>query len=224
MKFSENTLAILNNFSDIKRIETDDRSSIVLKPGNTLSIITHGSTVMAYANIDEEIPQEFGIYELPVFMSNIQQFGRTDAEIEFKGNHITISSADASLDFYGAAPQLIKHPSGSIKQAEYQVSFRLENSKLERALKIAALNKFDTLSFKGDGTDLSIVILDRGQITQNYANLKIGETDKVFEASFNVKFLKFLPLDYTVEISDMGFGRFTSADERISYYVLLQKG
>ena len=60
MKFSKETIGILKNFSAIN-------SNLALLGGNKLSTISNEETVVAYAEISEEIPKSFGIYDLSEF-------------------------------------------------------------------------------------------------------------------------------------------------------------
>ena len=56
MKLSEKTLNLLKNFSTINQ-------SILFKQGSSLRTISVMKNILAEAVIDEEIPQDFGIYD-----------------------------------------------------------------------------------------------------------------------------------------------------------------
>lgn len=61
MKFSNETLAILKNFSSIN-------TNIIFKPGDTLATISNAKNIFAKATIKETIPNEFAIYDLTPFL------------------------------------------------------------------------------------------------------------------------------------------------------------
>ena len=55
MKLSEKTVNLLKNFASINQ-------SILFKQGKSLRTISVMKNILAEANIDEDIPQEFGVY------------------------------------------------------------------------------------------------------------------------------------------------------------------
>ena len=57
MKLSDKTLTLLKNFSSINQ-------SILFKHGSSLRTISVMKNILAEAQIDEEIPKDFGIYDL----------------------------------------------------------------------------------------------------------------------------------------------------------------
>ena len=64
MKFSENTLSVLKNFSSIN-------GGVVLKAGQTQKTISPEKSILVEAKIDDIIPTEFGIYDLNNFLGNV---------------------------------------------------------------------------------------------------------------------------------------------------------
>ena len=62
MKLSNDTLNVLKNFASINQ-------SIMFKKGKTLKTVSGGKNVLAEATITEEIPADFGVYNLNEFLS-----------------------------------------------------------------------------------------------------------------------------------------------------------
>ena len=62
MKLSEKTLSLLKNFGSINQ-------SILFKEGNKLRTISVMKNILAEAEIAEDIPQDFGIYDLNQFLN-----------------------------------------------------------------------------------------------------------------------------------------------------------
>ena len=56
MKLSDNTLTILKNFAGIN-------NSILVKEGNKLRTISVAKNILAEADITEEFPRDFAIYD-----------------------------------------------------------------------------------------------------------------------------------------------------------------
>ena len=61
MKLSDNTLSLLKNFSTINQ-------SILFKQGSKLRTISVMKNILAEATVDEELPKDFGIYDLNQFL------------------------------------------------------------------------------------------------------------------------------------------------------------
>ena len=62
MKLSDNALAILKNFAGIN-------NSILVKQGNKLRTISVAKNILAEAEIKEEFPRDFAIYDLNQFLN-----------------------------------------------------------------------------------------------------------------------------------------------------------
>ena len=62
MQLSSDTLNVLKNFATIN-------PNVVIKPGQQLKTISEAKTILANAQIVEDFPVEFGIYDLNEFLS-----------------------------------------------------------------------------------------------------------------------------------------------------------
>lgn len=223
MKFSENTLAILKNFALINMDQTN-LGGIVLKPGNELSTLAPSKYIIAEATIDEEIPCEFGIYELQKFMANVQSLGGSEAEFTFQDNKVIITDPSGfSLDYHGANPELIVSLQKKIPNFEPDFVVDLEWSTMQKALKIANLNKFDLFAFVGKEDGIYIELFGEG--VNNKASFKIAENEDglAINAIIRVEHFKLLPLDYRVEVILSGIAKFISKDGKLVYHVSLYK-
>ena len=67
MNLSDNTLGILKNFAGIN-------NSILVKEGNQLRTISVMKNILAEAQIPEDFPRQFGIYDLNQFLNHILQY------------------------------------------------------------------------------------------------------------------------------------------------------
>lgn len=215
MKLSENTLAVLKNFSEINE-------SIVLKQGKEIQTISLSNHIMGNAKIPEEIPIEFGIYSLATFLSNVNLMG-DDCNIDFDGDKLILSNSEGySIEFCGAEPSLIHHPTKKISFNSSDVDFVLPNDKFQKMIRVAALNKLDNLAVSGSSEGLFIKVFDKSGATHNTGKLKIGDWDgQEFESVFSVSHLKILPLDYKVSVNFGGIAQLVSTDGVITYYVSL---
>ena len=64
MKLSDKTLTILKNFAGIN-------NSILVKEGTNLRTISVAKNILAEADITEDFPREFGIYDLNQFLNGL---------------------------------------------------------------------------------------------------------------------------------------------------------
>ena len=82
MKLSDNSLTILKNFAGIN-------NSILVKQGNKLRTISVAKNILAEADITEEFPRNFAIYDLNQFLNGLSL--HQDPELDFTNYyHIVI--------------------------------------------------------------------------------------------------------------------------------------
>ena len=75
MNLTPKTLTVLKNFADIN-------NSILVKEGTQLRTISVAKNILAEANVEEDFPREFGIYDLNQFL-NALKFLHQDADLDF---------------------------------------------------------------------------------------------------------------------------------------------
>ena len=73
MKLSDNTLTILKNFAGIN-------NSILVKEGNRLRTISVAKNILAEADITEEFPRDFAIYDLNQFLNGLSLHSDPDLD------------------------------------------------------------------------------------------------------------------------------------------------
>ena len=74
MKLSEKTVNLLKNFASINQ-------SILFKKGNTLRTMSVMKNILAEAEVEEDFPKDFAIYDLVQFLNGISL--HDNALIEF---------------------------------------------------------------------------------------------------------------------------------------------
>ena len=75
MKLSDSTLTLLKNFSNINQ-------SILFKQGKSLRTISVMKNILAEATINEELPKDFGIYDLNQFLNGLSLHNNPDLDFE----------------------------------------------------------------------------------------------------------------------------------------------
>ena len=68
MKLSTETISVLKNFSTIN-------ANLMVKSGSSLSTMSAMKNIVAKADVTEEFPSDFAIYDLNEFLSALSLFG-----------------------------------------------------------------------------------------------------------------------------------------------------
>ena len=215
MKLSDRTVNLLRNFSSINQ-------SILFKQGNQLRTISVMKNILAEANIDEEIPQEFGVYDLGQFLNSLSLF--QEPELNFTGeSFVTVKEGKQRSKYFFADPSVIvSPPEKSITLPTVDVEFTLKSAQLDRLLKAAAVYHLTDLSVVGDGKEIKMVVSDRKNDTSNDFSIIVGETDKTFGLHFKVENIKIVPGTYEVKISKKLLSQFKSSEYDLTYYIALE--
>jgi len=102
MRLSDKTLMLLKNFSTINQ-------SILFKKGNSLRTISVMKNILAEATIEEDIPKDFGVYDLNQFLNALSLHQKP--ELDFKNEGYTVISEDrARSKYFFADPNVIVSP------------------------------------------------------------------------------------------------------------------
>ena len=215
MKLSEKTLNLLKNFSTINQ-------SILFKKGSSLRTISVMKNILAEANIDEEIPQEFGVYDLSQFLNSLGLF--QEPELNFTGeSFVTVKEGKQRSKYFFADPSVIvSPPEKSITLPSVDVEFTLRSAQLDRLLKAAGVYHLTDLSVVGNGKEIKMVVSDRKNDTSNDFSIVVGETTKTFGLHFKVENIKIVPGTYEVKISKKLLSEFKSSEYYLTYYIALE--
>ena len=216
MKLSDKTLSLLKNFSNINQ-------SILFKEGSSLRTISVMKNILAEAKITEEIPKDFGIYDLSQFL-NVNTTLFQSPELDFANDgYVVIREGGSRQRFFFADPNvIITPPEKAITLPSEDVSFELSTEQLDRLLKAAAISQLPDLSVVGGEGVVKILVRDKKNDTSNDYSVVVGETDKDFSFNFKVENIKILPGTYDVVVSQKLLSRFTSKNHDLTYYIALE--
>ena len=215
MKLSESTLSLLKNFSTINQ-------SILFKQGNKLRTISVMKNILAEATITEELPKDFGIYDLNQFLNGLGLHHQPDLDFANDG-HVVIREGRMRTKYFFADPNvIITPPDKAIDLPTEDVSFELRTEQLDKLLKAAAIYQLPDLAVIGEGGVVKIVVRDKKNDTSNDFAVVVGETDKEFSFNFKVENIKILPGTYNVIVSQKLLSRFVSKNQDLTYYIALE--
>ena len=215
MKLSDNALAILKNFAGIN-------NSILVKQGNKLRTISVAKNILAEAEIKEEFPRDFAIYDLNQFLNGLSL--HQDPDLDFKeDSYLSIKEGKRRVKYFFADPAvIIAPPEKDITLPTQDVCFQLEHSVLSQVLKAAAVLQLPDLSVVGGAGVVKLVVRDKKNDTSHAEEFVVGETDKEFTFNFKIENIKIIPGAYDVVVSSKLLSKFTNAKYNLTYYIALE--
>tara|TARA_B100000287_G_scaffold239950_1_gene225600 strand:+ start:126 stop:809 length:684 start_codon:yes stop_codon:yes gene_type:complete len=215
MKLSDKTLSLLKNFSSINQ-------SILFKEGNKLRTISVMKNILAEATIPEDIPKDFGIYDLNQFLNGLGL--HNSPELDFKNEgYVFIREGKMRSKYFFADPNVIvTPPEKAINLPSEDACFELNTDQMEKLLKAAAVYQLPDLSAIGEAGVVKLVVRDKKNDTSNSFSVNVGETNSEFAFNFKVENIKILPGTYEVVVSQKLLSRFTSKNQDLTYYIALE--
>jgi len=219
MKLSENTLSVLKNFSAIN-------SGLVLQKGKTQKTISPEKSILVEVELDDSLPEQFGIYDLNQFLGNISTLN--SPELTFSDSAVIMNDGEISFNYYSCSTNLIvSPPDKELKLKQTDVSFTLTNAVLTKLLRLASMNNLTHLSVVGQNGEIRLQTHEKANDTSNHASFKLNDyTGEDFTASFKVDNIKLIPGDYDVEIQLGAFAKFTASagafKDKIKYFIALE--
>ena len=215
MKLSDKTLTILKNFAGIN-------NSILVKEGTNLRTISVAKNILAEAEIKEEFPREFGIYDLNQFLNGLSL--HQDPDLDFtKDTYLDIKEGKRRVKYFFADPNvIIAPPEKDISLPTQDVCFNLDSTSLEKLLKAAAVYQLPDLSVLGKDGVVKLVVRDKKNDTSNEYAIEVGETDNTFVFNFKVENIKIIPGSYEVVVSSKLLSKFQNTQYDLKYFIALE--
>ena len=215
MKLSDSTLTLLKNFSNINQ-------SILFKQGKSLRTISVMKNILAEATINEELPKDFGIYDLNQFLNGLSLHNNPDLDFT-NDNYVVIREGRSRSKYFFADPNVIVcPPEKTIELPSEDVSFELKTEQLDKLLKAAGIYQLPDLSAIGEDGVVKLVVRDKKNETSNDFAVVVGETEGKFVFNFKVENIKLIPGSYDVVVSQKLLSKFTCREHDLTYYIALE--
>lgn len=221
---SEETQNILRNFSSIN-------PSILLTGNNRIATMSVMRNILATADIEEEFPEEFGIYDLPRFLGNLSVY----PELNFGENSVIMADGSKTYKFMAAEPSAIIHPKtmfameGSdnnpenVKAApEYDINITLPSSTLSTIQKVASINSLPDYGLITEDGEIFFTALDKKSDSTDIAKEPVGSSNVNFKMYFKSENLKLIDGDYSVSVSRNAISTFRHNTRPIQYWITLE--
>jgi hypothetical protein len=219
MELSDNTLTTLKNFSSIN-------PNMMIRTGKTIKTISEARTVLARANVDEEFPMDFGIYDLNEFMGVL---GLVDTpRLKFEDDYVVVndSTGRSKVKYFYSSEDTLTTPQKDITMPEANVKFTLDNDTMNKLKRAASTLGHSEISISGSDGVLSLSVVDSQNMTSNAFSIDIDgdfTDDAVFNFILSTNNLKILPGDYEVEISSKLITQFSHKSLDVKYWIALEK-
>jgi hypothetical protein len=211
MKFSERTLTILKSFASINK-------SILMKEGNVLKTVTPEKTLIAIAEIPDQIPSQACIYDLSRFLSILSLY--KDADVEFHDKYFMIKDGKQRTKYvYADISMIHAAPEKEIKIPSADVVVNVSWNDLQSVIKAAGVLQFTEVAFVGEAGKIYLKAINNAQENSDDYGVEIGETADEFKIVIKTDNLKLLPQDYQVTLCAKGISEFKGAEA--TYFVAI---
>jgi hypothetical protein len=215
MKLSESTVSLLKNFSSINQ-------SILFKEGQKLRSISVMKNILVEANVSEEFPKDFGIYDLNQFLNGLSLHSSPDLDFD-NDQYVVIKEGRSRSKYFFADPSVIvAPPEKEITLPTEDVCFQLTSQQLEKLKKAASVYQLPDISVIGENGVIKLVARDKKNDTSNDFSIVVGETNTNFVFNFKEENLKIVPGNYDVVVSEKLLSRFQNQNIDVTYYIALE--
>lgn len=214
MKISQDTMNILKNFSQIN-------TGLVFRVGNVLTTISPQKNILAEAKVKESFTKEFGIYDLPSFLS-VLTLGKEDPEITYHEKHLTIKGYnDRSMITYRYTDpsMIVCPPDKKLKVPNSVASFDLTEADFAWVSRCASVLQSPNLSIEGDSSGLYLKTYNPKDTSAHIQKLQLSDESMTkFSFSLRMENLKLLSTDYRVDATN-GIAVFSAKNDTIKYWI-----
>ena len=213
MKLSNETISVLKNFSTIN-------ANLMVKAGSSLSTMSAMKNIVAKADVTEEFPSDFAIYDLNEFLSALSLFGKPDLEFGNDFVIITEEGTSKSLKYWYSDPSVVTTPSKEISMPSTELTFNLSSDTLNEITKAAAVIGVPDMALSGG----KLMVTDKKNSTANAyeTSLDVGDIAAEYKFWFKVENLKVMPGAYDVEVSSKKISHFTNTKLGVQYWIALE--
>ena len=215
MKLSKHTLNMLKNFSDINM-------SIEIKKGNVLRTVSVQKNILAQAELEDEFPKDFAIYELNRFLGAVSLFD--DPELEFNAKSVNIGTSKHSADYVYCDPSMIvTPPENNITFPDPEVKFTLTQDSLSQVMRASNVLGTPEIAIEGGphpNDSIRIKALDvNNDSTDTFQVVLDEKSGHTFRFVFKTENMKMIPGNYDIEISSKGISHFSLQGTELQYWI-----
>ena len=220
MRLSNSTLKILRNFSDIN-------NTILIRKGNSLVTVDPQKRIVADANINESLPQDFAIYDINKFLGVNSIWENSD--LDFKQDKVVFNRESRFLDYFYYDPTVVQDAEPTrqkiptvFNEDSIVKKFTINEDDLKMLRQNASLLALTHITFSSDDSSIKVIGQDLSTPSQGKFTLNVSGECKS-SGSFNMLFenLKILPDSYDVEVSPT-VAHFIGKTTGVQYWIVME--
>ena len=223
MKLSSNTVTILKNFAAINQ-------GIFFKQGKVLKTVSSQKNILAEVVLDQEIPKNFGVYDLNNFLS-VVTLHKDDPSFEFDDKHVVIvgNNGRSKIKYRFCEPTMIViPPDKQLSMPTAEIQFVLDQRDFDWTMRAASILSSPQIAIESDGEKVSIVTLDLQNDSAHTDSLTLDGVDPngvKYRMVFKTEnLMKLLMGTYDVSISSKGIAHFRNKEIDLQYWVSTETG
>jgi hypothetical protein len=218
MKISSETLEIITAISRIN--SKAPINGAVFKQGSKIRARRYKSDMpIMYADIKEEFPKDFAVFDLPKFISLFSVL--EDPELTFEDSFIMFKSGKKKAKLRYVAPHLIESDqnffSREIKMPSVDFSCVIDKNTLKSITDASSMFQAPQIAFVGDGKNVILSTYNLKDPKSDKLEIEIGESEWEFSMIVDMGLVQFIKRDYTVNLSKRGLIEWTS--DNIKYFI-----
>jgi len=221
MKLSNETISVLKNFGAINQ-------GILFKKGKTLKTVSSHKNILAEVDIKEDIPADFGVYDLNNFLS-VVSLHKDDPSFEFDEKHVVIvgNKGRSKIKYRFCEPTMIvTPPEKALTMPDAEIKFELSAEDFDWILRAASVLSSPQIAIESDGKTISVVTLDLANDSAHTDALEIGQGNgNKYRMVFKTENLtKILAGSYEVSISSKGISHYKHKTQPLQYWITTEQG
>ena len=160
MELNDNTIEVLKNFSGINQ-------NLLVHQGNNIKTISEARNVVATADVSEEFPTKFGIYDLNEFIGVL---GLMDTpNLKFDEDFVTVgdSTGRSKIKYFFSPEETLTSPTKDINMPDADVKFTFDNETMNKIKRAAATLGHSEMTISGKDGSLVLSVVDNANSTSN---------------------------------------------------------
>jgi len=220
MKLTSDTINLLKNFASINQ-------GILFKKGKVIRTVSPHKNIMAQATVDEEMPTDFGIYDLNNFLSVIS-LHKDEPSFEFEKDNVLISGykGRSKIKYRFCAPTMITiPPEKNIAMPDPEINFTLGADDLDWILRAANVLSSPQIAVESDGKKVFVTTLDLQNDSAHSDSLEITDGNgDAYRMIFKTENMKMIAGSYDVKISSKGVAHFKNQAVELQYWITTEAG
>lgn len=214
MKFSNETLSVLKNFSAIN-------PSVAFRPGQVIRTISPQKTIMAAANVTETFDTPAAIYDVSRFLGTLHLFD--DADIQFGTDRFTIKGGSKTLKYtYASESLIITPPDKDITVPNPEANLKVSWSDIDSVIKATGILQLPEVAFESRNGNVYLCAVDSKNPSADTYDILLAEDLGLEDFKMIIKTdnLKLMAADYDVALSSKGMAHFKS--DKVQYWIAIE--